>query len=342
MNKTDLRDIKKIGVIVGNPGLGDLLFSYPLFSNIRRSFPGAEVYFIGNLRDYTKSLVLRSKNIDDIIYYEEYKVQKIPDDLLYFFLNYRKEKFDLVFDLQRHFLITSLTKFSGVKVFQSFSMKQVFSTFKADDTLRRKEHNALHHMRLLEPLGIKPELICEMDLLEIDFQRPKSFLRENNIDKFVSIVASSGYELKNWSGENYSQIIDFLYENFGFQSVLIGSKQDSAVLTKILNATKNAIILPDDFKIEETAALLRLSETTVGNDSGPLHLASFQNIPVIGLYGSTNPNLCGPLGKKSTVIRTNATCAPCSLYSCPYNKKCIDFISVEDVKEAISKILKLK
>jgi len=342
LGKTNIKNIKKIGVIVGNPGLGDLLFSYPLFSNIRKNFTDAEVYFIGNLRDYTKSLVLRSKNIDDIIYYEEYKVQKIPDDLLYFFLNYRKEKFDLVFDLQRHFLITSLTRFSGVKIFQSFSMKQVFSTFKADDTLRRKEHNALHHMRLLEPLNIKPELICEMDLFEIDFKRPKSFLKDKNIDNFVAIVASSGYELKNWSGENYVQIIDFLYENFGYKSVLIGSKQDSTALTKIINATKNAILMPDDFQIEETAALLRLAEAAVGNDSGPLHLASFQDIPVIGLYGSTNPNLCGPLGKKSTVLRTNVSCAPCSLYSCPYNKKCIDSISVDDVKGAISKILKLK
>ncbi|HEM56562.1 MAG TPA: lipopolysaccharide heptosyltransferase family protein [Thermodesulfobium narugense] len=342
MRNFDIKNIKKIGVIVGNPGLGDLLFSFPLFSNLRRNFPEAEIYFIGNLREYTMSLVLRSKNIDDIIYYEEYKIQKIPGDLPHFFLNYRKEKFDLIFDLQRHFLITTLTKFSGVKIFQSFSMKQIFSTYKADDSLRRKEHNALHHLRLLEPLGINPELICELNLFEIDFKKPKIFLKEKNIDKFVAIVASSGYKLKNWSQENYVQIINYLYKNFGYKSILIGSKEDKKVLEGISNFTENAITMPDDFKIEETAALLKLSALTVGNDSGPLHLASFQNIPVIGLYGSTNPNLCGPLGENSVVLRTTVSCAPCSLYSCPYNMKCIDLISVDDVSMSISKVLKLK
>uniref|UniRef100_A0A7C5PF90 Lipopolysaccharide heptosyltransferase family protein n=1 Tax=Thermodesulfobium narugense TaxID=184064 RepID=A0A7C5PF90_9BACT len=340
MKNININSIKKIGVIVGNPGLGDLLFSFPLFSNIRKNFTDAEIYFIGNLRNYTKPLVLRSKNIDDIIYYEEYKIQRIPNDLFYFFKNYRKEKFDLIFDLQRHFLITTLTKFSGVRIFQSFSMKQIFSTFKADDSLRRKEHNALHHLRLLEPLNIKPELIYEINLFEIDFKRPKIFLKEKNIEKFVAIVASSGYELKNWSEKNYVQIIDFLFKSFGYKSVLIGTSQDKEVLERISNATKNAISMPFDFGIEETAALLKLSALTVGNDSGPLHLASFQDVPVVGLYGSTNPNLCGPLGKNSIILRTTANCAPCSLYSCPYNKKCINLISVDDVKESVSKILK--
>jgi ADP-heptose:LPS heptosyltransferase len=88
--------------------------------------------------------------------------------------------------------------------------------------------------------------------------------------------------------------------------------------------------------LAELANLLKHANLFIGNDSGPMHIASACGIKVIGLYGPTNPERFGPYGHNCIALRMEDKCPPCAQDKCKFKDyRCIDRISVDDVMEAI-------
>ncbi len=67
------------------------------------------------------------------------------------------------------------------------------------------------------------------------------------------------------------------------------------------------------------------------NDTGTMHLATLLGVPVVAVFGSTEPSLTGPLGQKSRVVRHQVECSPCFLRECPLDFRCMKAVSVEEV-----------
>jgi heptosyltransferase-1 len=56
--------------------------------------------------------------------------------------------------------------------------------------------------------------------------------------------------------------------------------------------------------ITELIALTRRARLFVGGDTGPLHLAAALRVPVVAIYGPTDPARNGPYGTRSIVLRS--------------------------------------
>ena len=94
------------------------------------------------------------------------------------------------------------------------------------------------------------------------------------------------------------------------------------------------------------ARILMGSLAIVANDYGLLHLAGAVGVPQIGLYGMTDPKMCGPLGEVRHLIRARQTAR--KVYS--YANRAIDqaearavmkSIDFDEVMEAILKLIAL-
>ncbi|MBI1740139.1 MAG: hypothetical protein HYR57_04580, partial [Candidatus Koribacter versatilis] len=48
----------------------------------------------------------------------------------------------------------------------------------------------------------------------------------------------------------------------------------------------------------------RRARLFIGGDTGPMHLASALQVPVVGIFGPTNPARNGPFGTPSIVLRS--------------------------------------
>ncbi len=59
--------------------------------------------------------------------------------------------------------------------------------------------------------------------------------------------------------------------------------------------------------ISELIALTRRARLFIGGDTGPLHLAAALRVPVVGIYGPTDPARNGPYGTRSVVLRNPAS-----------------------------------
>ena len=77
----------------------------------------------------------------------------------------------------------------------------------------------------------------------------------------------------------------------------------------------------------------------VGIDSGFMHIASSFDLPVVGLFGPTDPFYVGPQNKRSMVVREESMeCVPCYLQNCEH-KNCMVNLSVETVFQACEKLM---
>ncbi len=101
-----------------------------------------------------------------------------------------------------------------------------------------------------------------------------------------------------------------------------------------------AVSAAGELSLDQTAALLAQCKCLVSSDTGPLHLATAVQTPVVGLYGSTDPRRTGPIGRGHTVLLKKLPCVPCEKKHCPLGtRKCMADITVDEVFESVRKVL---
>jgi heptosyltransferase-2 len=72
-----------------------------------------------------------------------------------------------------------------------------------------------------------------------------------------------------------------------------------------------------------------------------MHLATILAVPVVAVFGSTEPYLTGPLGNARRIIRHQVECSPCFLRECPIDFRCMKAVTVAEVVEAVSSLLEM-
>ena len=94
--------------------------------------------------------------------------------------------------------------------------------------------------------------------------------------------------------------------------------------------------------IPELAELIRGARLYIGNDSGPMHLASAVGTPTVVPWGSSNSRAWHPWGVRNRVIENPFECNPCPGYRCLVAETplCIESVTVEQVTQAAKELLK--
>lgn len=155
---------------------------------------------------------------------------------------------------------------------------------------------------------------------------------------------NAGYRC--WPLEKYISLIQRLIKEQQLKVIIIGNKGDIETGKKILKEVESPDIISvmGRTTLAQTAAIIKLSNLFLGNDSGPLHIALALKVPSIAVFGSTSPEqVIGPQ-ERCVVIRKNLACSPCYVHQYDYTPACKDFqclnkISVDEVFNAVKKVL---
>ena len=127
--------------------------------------------------------------------------------------------------------------------------------------------------------------------------------RQENKPLFVISPAASKDE-RNWLTERYASVADYAVQQ-GFQVILCGSPAPREVkLGNDIEAVMNekATNLIGKTSLKQLTAVIGEAQLILAPDSGPAHIATTQGVPVIGLYGHSNPNRTRPYLSKESVI----------------------------------------
>jgi len=84
---------------------------------------------------------------------------------------------------------------------------------------------------------------------------------------------------------------------------------------------------------------LRQCSLLLTNDTGTMHLAALIGVPVVAVFGSTEPRLTGPLGNGHIILRHHVECSPCFLRECPIDFRCMKAVGTDEVAAAVLSML---
>lgn len=202
-------------------------------------------------------------------------------------------------------------------------------------------HLKYHYLNILEHLGLKVEdrpyhLTLPSNLLTAAETR----LRQAGLrpeDPTVVIKPGSSFgPARVWPLNHQVGLIKKLISE-SYQVALVGSQASQEISRQIMpQIDSRAVDLTGQLTLEETAGILAMARVYLGNDSGLTHVANFLGVPVVSLYGPTDPHLCGPVQAPAAALKKSVPCSPCSYRSCPYDHRCLKNISVNEVMECIS------
>ncbi|HEX8371138.1 MAG TPA: glycosyltransferase family 9 protein [Chthoniobacterales bacterium] len=116
---------------------------------------------------------------------------------------------------------------------------------------------------------------------------------------FIALHPGSGGKKKNWSIENWQQLIRDLQDQ-GRSILLVGGEADDAQLG--LLAEQFQLPLAKDLPLRILGAVLSRSHLFVGHDSGISHLAAAAGARCILLFGPTDPDIWGPQNPNVEIV----------------------------------------
>ena len=175
-------------------------------------------------------------------------------------------------------------------------------------------------------------------------QHANKILKNYNIPSdslIIGINPGAAYgSAKRWYPERFARVSSALVTRYKAAVIIFGSQQELGIATEIEYLSGVPVInMAGKTNIRELMALIKQCTVFITNDSGPMHIAAALNIPVVAIFGSTDPEKTGPMGDGNIIIRKGANCSPCFKRKCPTDLKCMDLITVEDVIAGVDRIL---
>ncbi len=143
---------------------------------------------------------------------------------------------------------------------------------------------------------------------------------------------------KRWPAERFAGVIAELNREGpeGLEWVIFGVAGDAPLAAEIEGACGVPVRnLAGKTSLEELMDELSACALLLTNDTGTMHLAAFLGVPVVALFGSTEPKLTAPLGDFHRLVRRKAECSPCFLRECPLDFRCLNAITVEEVSRVV-------
>lgn len=145
---------------------------------------------------------------------------------------------------------------------------------------------------------------------------------------------------KRWPASYFAEVARAKLDQ-GWSVWLLGSPNDQAVAEEIHRlCQRRTVNLVGKTNLLSAVDLLSLSTIFVGNDSGLLHIAAALQIPIVGIYGPTDPQLAPPLTDKSVVMYLGLSCSPCAQRVCPLGHwRCMLDIAPSEVLAQMDRLL---
>jgi heptosyltransferase-1 len=122
---------------------------------------------------------------------------------------------------------------------------------------------------------------------------------------FVIINPGAGWAAKEWPPERYGQVAASLARD-GLAAIVNFGPGEEKLAQKVQQTSGGAAELIS-CSIGELIALTQRAKLFIGGDTGPLHLAAALKIPVVAIFGPTDPARNGPFGTRSVVLRNPAS-----------------------------------
>jgi lipopolysaccharide heptosyltransferase II len=210
------------------------------------------------------------------------------------------------------------------------------------------EHHSLRFLRIVRECGAETadtqhSTLNSERIRDQAAQHPTGYQPSTINHQPLKIGLCPGAEYgpaKRWLPERFAEAAAKISAQSSAQWILLGTKQDAAIGEQIAATIGNHCVNRiGQTTLEELIDELRRCRLLLTNDTGTMHLAALLGVPVVAVFGSTEPRLTGPLGNGHIVLRHHVECSPCFLRECPIDFRCMKAISADEVAAAVLSML---
>ncbi|MBW2569614.1 MAG: glycosyltransferase family 9 protein, partial [Deltaproteobacteria bacterium] len=162
------------------------------------------------------------------------------------------------------------------------------------------------------------------------------------VNPWITLNPFSRWQYKEWDYEKWVRIVDWLREEYGISTVIVGAPEEKEKSIDIASKCKEQTFnLTGKTTLSELAAVLNLSSLHIGVDSAAPHIAAAVGTPTITIYGPSEWFVWAPIGEMHSVVTPDCDCAPCHQKGCDGSgiSKCLEELTVDKVKAAIQKFI---
>jgi heptosyltransferase II len=155
----------------------------------------------------------------------------------------------------------------------------------------------------------------------------------------VSPTAAYG-SAKAWPPGRFREIIRLWQEDHpGSAVLLLGGPAERHAIAALADGLPGSVHnLAGRLGLRRSIAVLALCRLFIGNDSGLMHIAAALGVPLVAVFGPTEPGRTAPLAERFLLLHRGADCAPCRHRSCPTDHRCMTAIGVADVLAAAKQL----
>lgn len=332
-------------LVVNLNQVGAVVLSLPVFGALRRAFPNA---FIATLvREAMTPLLVGNPHVDAVVTWEKHwslsrKVTAIK--------TLRQLYCEIAFNLSNSFERCLLTWLSGARQrigFQSAEGAFLLTHRVAEPPLR---HSADLNLDLVRALGVsvgeEAREGLRIWLTENDWDFVRQWERKVGLSEEEPLVGlnpgGATSPLNRWMPEAFG-VLAKLLRAFPCGVIVLGGKEDLEAARQIQAVAKDAAwYLTGQLTLRQLIAIIARCWVLVTGDTGPMHIATAVDTPVVALFGRAEPRQTGPYKGTNIVLqKRHLPCVPCLSRRCPFpvEKVCMRLITPQEVAEAVFTLL---
>lgn len=351
-------DNKKV-LIVKPSSMGDVIHAIPVAHAIKRVYPGSKIGWV--IQSGLESLLSGDSALDEIIMIDIPSTSN-PGAPKKAYLDaavatfrqlgrlrqkFKSSGYDIVIDLHASFRSGLISLTCPKSVRYGLADAKELNTFFQSELIcldSSKPHAVDKNLACLSVFGIEssPEdfLLRLPDDVTQEAGRFWDNLAPKDGNPVIYANPCARWITKMWNINAWNRLTAMMIDELNATVLFGGGQGDVNYINEIFEGLskskmESARNIAGKLTPVVSAAVMARCRAYVGVDSGPMHMAAFLGLPIVAIFGPTDPRKVGPYSKLSTVIRnTNLDCLSCRKSSCT-NLRCMDEIGPEAVFQAL-------
>lgn len=311
-----IKQLRKI-LVIQTAFIGDAILATSLLEELHHYYPDAALHLV--VRKGNEALFIGHPYLQKLWVWD--KKQSKYKHLFQLIKAIRKEKFDLVVNLQRFMATGIITMFSKGKTTVGFGKNPLSVFFKKRFPHVYGIHEVKRNHSLVSELTGDKVFLPRLYPSEADEQKVKDLQTRS----YITIAPASVWFTKQFPVSKWIEFLDSITSSL--QVYLLGGPGDEELCHRIVMQVKNPNlglqVMAGKVSFLQTAVLMKGARMNYVNDSAPLHIASSMNAPVRAIFCSTIADFgFGPLSDDGRIveIEEDLYCRPCGLHgkkACP-------------------------
>jgi heptosyltransferase-2 len=325
--------------------VGDAIMALPALRAVRKSFPDAEIAIVA--RPYVADIYRDQEICNQLIAYDPKESHAGFSGRERMAAELRTQKFDVALLLQNAFDAAWLAWRAKIPERIGYARDgRSFLLTKPVPVPRPGEipaHEKFYYLELLRRAGwldsVPDESFIGLSVPEEKRRSANEFLRRVGVRQGavrIAIGAGASYgSAKCWPPSRFAEVANRLPSVADTEVILFGTAAEASVAAAIsAEMRRPPIDLTGKTAIADLPALLSQCHLFIGNDSGAMHVAAAVGLPLVAVFGPTDPHGTTPVTPRCSIVQQKPYCSPCFLRRCPTDHRCMTAVTVAMVEAA--------